>query len=148
MDWYRALSWFLFVIQVALQVQGIVQDKNGKTAATLIGKWDESLHYVLGDGSRKGKGPDSLLETCLLWKRSNRSKYQTRYNLTHFAITLNELTPGLKVIVDYLVILLLLQWQLPCFFPPSSPNFSADIRLINRRSCHQQIQDSDLIKGV
>ncbi|GMY12627.1 oxysterol-binding protein-related protein 1C-like isoform X1 [Fagus crenata] len=78
------------------QVQGIVQDKNGKTAATLIGKWDESLHYVLGDGSRKGKGPDSLLETCLLWKRSNRSKYQTRYNLTRFAITLNELTPGLK----------------------------------------------------
>ncbi|KAF6172059.1 hypothetical protein GIB67_029477 [Kingdonia uniflora] len=28
------------------QVQGIVQDKSGKTMATLFGKWDESMHYA------------------------------------------------------------------------------------------------------
>ncbi|PSS36076.1 Oxysterol-binding protein-related protein like [Actinidia chinensis var. chinensis] len=77
------------------QVQGIVQDKNGKTVATLIGKWDESLHYFDGDCSGKGKGSD-LSEVSLLWKRSKPSRYPTRYNLTRFAITLNELAPGLK----------------------------------------------------
>ncbi|KAJ4700610.1 Oxysterol-binding protein [Melia azedarach] len=78
------------------QVQGIVQDKNGKTVATLIGKWDESMHYVNGDCSGKGKGLESLSESHLLWQRSKPPKYPTRYNFTRFAITLNELTPGLK----------------------------------------------------
>ncbi|KAF8411816.1 hypothetical protein HHK36_004375 [Tetracentron sinense] len=78
------------------QVQGIVQDRNGKTVATLFGKWDESMHYVNGDCSGKGKGLESLSEACLLWKRSKPSKFPTRYNLTRFAITLNELTPGLE----------------------------------------------------
>ncbi|XP_031256645.1 oxysterol-binding protein-related protein 1C-like isoform X1 [Pistacia vera] len=73
------------------QVQGIVQDRNGRTVATLFGKWDESMHYINGDGSGKGKS-----EPQLLWKRSKPPKYQTRYNFTRFAITLNELTPGLK----------------------------------------------------
>lgn len=80
-----------------IQVQGIVQDKNGKTVATLIGKWDESMHYVNGDCSGKGKGLESLSESHLLWQRSKPPKYPTRYNFTRFAITLNELTPGLKV---------------------------------------------------
>ncbi|OMO98274.1 Oxysterol-binding protein [Corchorus capsularis] len=78
------------------QVHGIVQDRNGKTVATLFGKWDESMYYVNGDCSAKGKGQDSLSEHHLLWKRSKPPKYPTRYNLTRFAITLNELTPGLK----------------------------------------------------
>ncbi|KAL4278052.1 hypothetical protein GQ457_03G029720 [Hibiscus cannabinus] len=78
------------------QVHGVVQDRNGKTVATLVGKWDESMHYVNGDCSAKGKGQGSLAESHLLWKRSKPSKYPTRYNLTRFAITLNELTPGLK----------------------------------------------------
>ncbi|XP_028117668.1 oxysterol-binding protein-related protein 1C-like isoform X3 [Camellia sinensis] len=77
------------------QVQGIVQDKNGKTIATLIGKWDEGMHYMNGDCSGKGKGHD-LSEAHLLWKRSRPPKFPTRYNLTRFAITLNELTPRLK----------------------------------------------------
>ncbi|XP_058179222.1 oxysterol-binding protein-related protein 1C-like isoform X2 [Rhododendron vialii] len=77
------------------KVQGIVQDKNGKKVATLLGKWDESLHYFNGDCSGKGKGSD-LSEAHLLWKRSKPSRFPTRYNLTRFAITLNELTPGLK----------------------------------------------------
>lgn len=78
-------------------MQGIVQDRNGKTVATLIGKWDESMHYVYGDCSGKGKGSELLSEAHLLWKRSKPPKCPTRYNLTRFAITMNELTPGLKV---------------------------------------------------
>ncbi|KAF5791273.1 putative oxysterol-binding protein [Helianthus annuus] len=77
------------------QVQGVVQDRSGKTAATLIGKWDESMHFVNGDCSGKGKG-DPFSDAHLLWRRSKPPKFPTRYNLTRFAITLNELTPGLK----------------------------------------------------
>ncbi|XP_051139046.1 oxysterol-binding protein-related protein 1C-like [Andrographis paniculata] len=76
------------------QVHGVVQDKTGKTVATLFGKWDESMHYVLGNCS-KGKARDSP-QRRLLWKRSKPAKFATRYNFTRFAITLNELTPGLK----------------------------------------------------
>ncbi|XP_042059171.1 oxysterol-binding protein-related protein 1C-like isoform X1 [Salvia splendens] len=75
------------------QVQGLVQDKNGKTAATLIGKWDTSMHYV--NGEFKGKG-HNLSEAHLLWRRSKPPEFPTRYNLTRFAITLNELVPGLE----------------------------------------------------
>ncbi|CAI8585481.1 unnamed protein product [Vicia faba] len=78
------------------QVQGVVQDRNGKTLATLIGKWDDSMYYVNGDYGGKGKSYESLAEAHLLWKRSKPPKFPTRYNLTRFAITLNELTPGLK----------------------------------------------------
>ncbi|KAL7128401.1 hypothetical protein ABFS83_14G314400 [Erythranthe nasuta] len=76
--------------------QGIVQDKSGKTVATLFGKWDESMHFVHGDYSSKGKAHESTSEAHLLWKRSKPPKFTTRYNLTRFAITLNELIPGLK----------------------------------------------------
>lgn len=85
------------------QVHGIVQDRNGKTVATLFGKWDESMHYVHGDCSEKGKGFDSLSEAQLLWKRSRPPQFPTRYNFTRFAMTLNELTPGLKVMVSFAV---------------------------------------------
>uniref|UniRef100_A0A2P2KF09 PH domain-containing protein n=1 Tax=Rhizophora mucronata TaxID=61149 RepID=A0A2P2KF09_RHIMU len=78
------------------QVQGIVQDRNGRTVATLFGKWDESMHYVSGDCSGKGKEFESFKEARTLWKRSKPSKFPTRYNLNRFAITLNELTPGLE----------------------------------------------------
>ncbi|ONK75196.1 uncharacterized protein A4U43_C03F14360 [Asparagus officinalis] len=77
------------------QVHGVVQNRHGKTVATLFGKWDESMHYVSGDYSGKGKGTE-VSEAHLLWKRSKPAQYPTRYNLTRFAITLNELTPGLK----------------------------------------------------
>lgn len=85
-------------------MQGIVQERNGKTVATLLGKWDESMHYVLGDCSGKGKGSEPLSEAHLLWKRSKPPEYPTRYNLTRFAITLNELTPGLKVRMDIFLV--------------------------------------------
>ncbi|TKY56202.1 Oxysterol-binding protein-related protein 1C [Spatholobus suberectus] len=78
------------------QVHGIVQDRNGKTLSTLLGKWDDSMHYINGDYSGKGKGYESMSDAHLLWKRSRPPKFPTRYNFTRFAITLNELTPGLK----------------------------------------------------
>lgn len=60
----------------------------------LLGKWDEAMYYVLGDPSSKPKGYDPMSEAVLLWER-DKSLTQTRYNLTPFAISLNELTPGL-----------------------------------------------------
>jgi oxysterol-binding protein 1 len=60
----------------------------------LIGKWDETMYYVLGDPSTKPKGYDPMSEAVLLWERDS-SVAQTRYNLTPFAISLNELTPSL-----------------------------------------------------
>ncbi|XP_052736374.1 oxysterol-binding protein-related protein 1C isoform X3 [Vigna angularis] len=78
------------------QVHGIVQDRNGKILSTLLGKWDDSMYYINGDYSGKGKGYESMSDAHLLWKRSKPPKFPTRYNFTRFAITLNELTPGLK----------------------------------------------------
>ncbi|QCE15074.1 oxysterol-binding protein-related protein 1B-like isoform X1 [Vigna unguiculata] len=78
------------------QIHGIVEDKKGKTVATLIGKWDESLHYVIGGSFGKGKGSNESSKPHFLWKKNPPPEHQTRYNFTQFAITLNEITPGLK----------------------------------------------------
>ncbi|OVA20535.1 Oxysterol-binding protein [Macleaya cordata] len=81
------------------QVQGFVQDnRTGKKVAMLVGKWDEAMYYVLGDPTTKPKGYDPMSEAVLLWERE-KSITQTRYNLTPFAISLNELTPGLQEIL-------------------------------------------------
>ncbi|KAF8390548.1 hypothetical protein HHK36_025075 [Tetracentron sinense] len=78
-----------------LQVHGFVQDnRNGEKVAMLMGKWDEAMYYVMGDLTTKPKGYDPMSEAVLLWER-DKSVSQTRYNLTPFAISLNELTPGL-----------------------------------------------------
>ncbi|XP_027096883.1 oxysterol-binding protein-related protein 1D-like isoform X2 [Coffea arabica] len=77
------------------QVHGFVQDnKTGEKVAMLLGKWDEAMYYVLGDPTIKPKGYDPMTEAILLWERS-KFVTKTRYNLTPFAISLNELTPGL-----------------------------------------------------
>lgn len=65
--------------------------------ATMFGKWDESMHYVTGDCSGKGKLNEDMSGAHLLWKRNKPPGNPTKYNLTRFAITLNELTSGLKV---------------------------------------------------
>ncbi|XP_061972000.1 oxysterol-binding protein-related protein 1C-like isoform X1 [Populus nigra] len=78
------------------QVQGMVQDRRGRTVATLFGKWDESMYYMNDDFSGKGKGFESMKEPHMLWRRSKPPRFPTRYNLTRFAMTLNELTHGLK----------------------------------------------------
>ncbi|XP_059316355.1 oxysterol-binding protein-related protein 1D [Lycium ferocissimum] len=78
------------------QVHGFVQDnKTGEKVAMLLGKWDEAMYYVLGDPTTKPKGYDPMTEAILLWER-DKSTPKTRYNLTPFAISLNELTPGLR----------------------------------------------------
>ncbi|XVF43845.1 hypothetical protein PTKIN_Ptkin02bG0072600 [Pterospermum kingtungense] len=77
------------------QVHGFVQDnRTGEKVAMLVGKWDEAMYYVLGDPTMKLKGYDPMTEAVLLWER-DKSVTKTRYNLTPFAISLNELTPGL-----------------------------------------------------
>ncbi|KAL9245525.1 hypothetical protein vseg_019169 [Gypsophila vaccaria] len=78
------------------QVQGTVHDRNGKTVATLFGRWDESMHYVTGDCLGKGKGGNSASEAHMLWRRNKPPTFSDRYNFSRFAITLNELTPELK----------------------------------------------------
>lgn len=60
----------------------------------LIGKWDEAMYYVLGDPTTKPKGYDPMTEAALLWERDNHLP-KTRYNLSPFAISLNEILPGL-----------------------------------------------------
>ncbi|GFP88324.1 oxysterol-binding protein-related protein 1d [Phtheirospermum japonicum] len=78
------------------QVHGFVQDNTtGEKVAFLLGKWDEAMYYVLGDPSTKTSGYDPMTEAVLLWER-DKSVAKTRYNLTPFAISLNELTPGLQ----------------------------------------------------
>ena len=74
-------------------MQGFVQDnRTGEKVAMLIGKWDEAMYYVLGDPSAKPKWYDPMSEAVLLWER-DKSLNQTRYNLSPFAISLNELPP-------------------------------------------------------
>ncbi|KAK3038448.1 hypothetical protein RJ639_029746 [Escallonia herrerae] len=75
------------------QVHGFVEDGTGQKFATLFGKWDDSMYYITGDGASKTK---DLTDGSLLWKRSKPPTNLTRYNMTSFAITLNELTPGLQ----------------------------------------------------
>ncbi|KAL5698745.1 hypothetical protein ACHQM5_029740 [Ranunculus cassubicifolius] len=78
------------------QVQGFVEDDMREKVATLFGKWDDRMYYVIGDGGVRQRYSSSTPNTELLWKRNKPSVNLTRYNLTSFAISLNELTPGLQ----------------------------------------------------
>lgn len=78
------------------QVQGFVEDNDGNKASFLIGKWDESMYYSNSD-TFKVRSADQLKAASLLWEKSKPAPNPTRYNLSSFAITLNELTPGLQV---------------------------------------------------
>ncbi|KAK8560843.1 hypothetical protein V6N13_026278 [Hibiscus sabdariffa] len=78
------------------QVHGFVEDLSSRKVATLFGKWDDSIYYINGDGSGKPKDCSPSSSATLLWKRNKPPPNLTRYNLTSFAITLNELTPGLQ----------------------------------------------------
>ncbi|KAL0296232.1 UNVERIFIED_CONTAM: Oxysterol-binding protein-related protein 2A [Sesamum radiatum] len=75
------------------QVHGFVEDVKGKKVAQLFGKWDDSMYFANGEGTGNLKDRS---EASLLWKRNKPPENLTRYNLTSFAITMNELTPGLK----------------------------------------------------
>ncbi|KAI5594871.1 hypothetical protein BDE02_03G099700 [Populus trichocarpa] len=78
------------------QVQGFVEDASGNKVASLFGKWDDSMYYTTGDETGKPKDRIPSSNATLLWKRNKPPLNLTRYNLTTFAITLNELTPGLQ----------------------------------------------------
>ncbi|KAF9685694.1 hypothetical protein SADUNF_Sadunf03G0080900 [Salix dunnii] len=78
------------------QVQGFVEDASGNKVASLFGKWEDSMYYTTGDGTSKPKDRIPSSNATLLWKRNKPPLNLTRYNLTSFAITLNELTPGLQ----------------------------------------------------
>jgi hypothetical protein len=69
----------------------------------LTGKWDENVHCVISDDASKVKSQSShhSADATLLWKKNEPPANPTRYNLSSFAITLNELTPGLKVDVEH-----------------------------------------------
>lgn len=56
------------------------------------------MHFVYGEGTDFVKDRS---EASSLWKKNKLPLNCTRYNLTSFAITLNELTPGLKVWTYY-----------------------------------------------
>lgn len=66
-------------------IQGVVE-RNGQKLAkpTISGKWDGSLTAELDSG-----------EQLQLWERNPPPPDPTRYNLTGWAIKLNEITPGL-----------------------------------------------------
>lgn len=74
-----------FVERNPRQVEGLVKDGDGSTVASLMGKWDERM-YCSASGQN----------VILLWEKNEASTNPTRYNLSSFAITLNELTPELK----------------------------------------------------
>ncbi|GJN12418.1 hypothetical protein PR202_ga30693 [Eleusine coracana subsp. coracana] len=76
-------------------VQGFVEDNVGNKASFLIGKWDESMYYSNLDTFRV-KSANQLQGASLLWEKNKPAPDPTRYNLSSFAITLNELTPGLQ----------------------------------------------------
>ncbi|KAK9716413.1 hypothetical protein RND81_06G231200 [Saponaria officinalis] len=78
------------------QVQGFVEDVTGSKVGTIYGKWDDKIYFSKGDGTKKSKDSNSSGDASLVWRRIKPTPNLTRYNLTNFAITLNELTPGLE----------------------------------------------------
>ncbi|KAM0942454.1 putative oxysterol-binding protein [Dioscorea sansibarensis] len=78
------------------QVQGIVLDKAQNKAASLVGKWDDSMYCTLDENLPKVSGSPPVNDPFLLWKRNDPPANPTRYNLSSFAITLNELTSDLQ----------------------------------------------------
>ncbi|CAI5464322.1 unnamed protein product [Closterium sp. Yama58-4] len=80
------------------QVRGIVQSDDGEQKATLVGRWDQFLHFVPGELSSKSQKEESevLATAQLLWQKCAPSPFPCKYKFTPFCITLNEMTPGLK----------------------------------------------------
>ncbi|KAF4349185.1 hypothetical protein G4B88_015858 [Cannabis sativa] len=83
------------VVVELVSVHGFVEDVMGKNVATIFGKWDESMYILMVTGATM-KDCSSSSDTSLFWKRTKPPVNLTRYNLTSFAITLNELTEALS----------------------------------------------------
>lgn len=68
------------------QVRGVIERGNQRLDFPILhGHWDDSMWAELEDG-----------RSLELWRKAPLPPDPTRYNLTSFAIQLNELTPGLK----------------------------------------------------
>ncbi|GJP37668.1 hypothetical protein CLOM_g22104 [Closterium sp. NIES-68] len=80
------------------QVRGYAVGEKGEKLATLVGRWDESLHFVLGDLSHKSLKDEQHLmaHAHLLWRKSPPSPFPCKYTFTPYCITLNEITPDLE----------------------------------------------------
>ncbi|MQM16662.1 hypothetical protein Taro_049622 [Colocasia esculenta] len=78
------------------QVQGFVEDAMGTKHATVVGKWDDSMYYIEGEATSKMQGCKPTGNSSLIWRKNKLSLDLTRYNLSSFAITLNELTSELQ----------------------------------------------------
>lgn len=91
---------------LCLQVRGFIlrhspnsSSDSGQRVATLAGKWDSHLHFIIGDLSAvppKDEGK-LLADAQLLWRKAPDSPYPSKYTFSPFCITLNEITPGLEV---------------------------------------------------
>lgn len=66
-------------------MKGALEDANGVKRRNMWGKWDDST-FCEGPGG----------EHCQLWEKNPPAADPTRYNLTKFAIQLNELTEGME----------------------------------------------------
>ncbi|PKA46479.1 Oxysterol-binding protein-related protein 2A [Apostasia shenzhenica] len=78
------------------KVQGFVEDVMGVKVGTLHGKWDDCMYYAKVDEASKTRDSSAYRDATLLWRKVPPPEDPTRYNLTSFAITLNELTPELE----------------------------------------------------
>lgn len=103
------------------------------------------MHCIIGNsaamlssnGSHHGAG------TTLLWKKNEPAANPTRYNLSSFAITLNELTPGLKVGLEYIIIN-----NYFGFISSEFKRLNYNAFSLPRRTFHQRIQGSDQINDI
>ncbi|KAJ9075215.1 hypothetical protein DSO57_1038180 [Entomophthora muscae] len=87
-------------------IRGMVHDANGREVWELGGRWDDKLvarRVGMHDGEdllKEGEagfdqGPGGGARPMLLWKMSPLPNPKIAYNLTHFAVTLNELPEDL-----------------------------------------------------
>lgn len=103
-----------------------MKDKiSGAKAATLTGRWDDSIYCTVNnDASISNSCALAQQNTALLWKKSEPPENPTRYNLTSFAITLNEITPDLKVDFFFFISL-----SVPCYFFPFFLGFNCSVQV-------------------
>lgn len=107
-----------------------------------MGKWDQSIYYVPGHHDISWNFPDKNKDAVLLWRKSKPPANPTRYNLSSFAITLNELTPELQVE------LVAVSYHSCIYCPFSLIFYSKYFGDKYRKNSHLQIQGVDQTRGI
>uniref|UniRef100_A0A665T2K1 Oxysterol-binding protein n=1 Tax=Echeneis naucrates TaxID=173247 RepID=A0A665T2K1_ECHNA len=81
------------------KVEGHIQDKNKKKRRVIYGKWTECM-YKTDKRTDMSEGQETVTVipgSALLWKITPRPAHSAQmYNFTSFAMTLNELEPGME----------------------------------------------------